>query len=286
MDRPVLIDSQDLLQHFLERHKGLEKLALDTETNSFYAYTPRICLIQLTTHTGDYILDPLAVRELSGLGILLADNKVEKIIHAAENDLAGLWRDFRFRVRNIFDTAIACRLLGRKRLGLSRILLEEFNVNHDKKLQRCDWQKRPLSEEQLAYAQLDTHFLIPLRDRLYQQLEEKGLWQTAAARFRRLENFQPKPLKTWDPNGYLHIKGCHSLPPASLETLKKLYRYRQRLARKRNKAPFRIMGNEVLLRLAREMPQNRHSLAKIKGLPVHFKGKNGAGLLRILRKST
>ena len=285
MRPPKLIATEPALDKFLERVSDASYLAVDSETNSFFAYKPRTCLIQISSRHEDFILDPLALKDLSPLGRLFSDSSVEKVFHAAENDLIGLKRDFRFRVRNIFDTAVACRILGRKRLGLARILSEEFEVCHDKKLQRCNWEKRPLTKEQLYYAQLDTHFLIQLRHRLDGQLLERNLKEVARERFAQLDNFREKPQRVWKPDDYLHLRGAEALPTASLQALKGLFSYRENLARKANKAPFRIINNETLMRLAREMPEDLTALKRIRGLPSRFKGKGAAKLLRIIRKS-
>ncbi len=285
MPAPKLIASQLELDESAEHISSESHLALDSESNSFYAYKPRTCLIQLSTEHGDYIIDPLVIEDLSPIGSILADPAVEKVIHAAENDLIGLRKDFKFRVRNIFDTAVACRLLGRKRLGLAGILFEEFGVQMDKKYQRCNWEKRPLSPEQLYYAQLDTRFLIRLRHRLHRRLQERNLTSLAQERFARLEKIRFKPERVWKADGYLRLKGAQELSAASRRTLKELFSYREYLARKTNKAPFRIINNEILLRLAREMPEDIPSLLQLRGLPSRFKGKGANKLLRIIKRS-
>ena len=285
MPAPKLIASQIELDELVEHISSVSHLALDSESNSFYAYKTRICLIQLSTEQGDYIIDPLVIEDLSPIGRVLADPAVEKVIHAAENDLIGLRKDFKFRVRNIFDTAVACRLLGRKRLGLAGILFEEFGVHMDKKHQRCNWEKRPLSPEQLYYAQLDTRFLIRLRHRLHRRLQERNLINLAQERFARLEKIRFKPERVWKTDDYLRLKGAQQLSAASRRTLKELFAYREYLARKTNKAPFRIINNELLLRLARKMPEDIPSLLQLRGLPSRFKGKGAENLLRIIKRS-
>ena len=49
----------------------------------------------------------------------------------------------------------------------------------DKKYQKADWGKRPLSREMLNYARLDTHYLLELRDSLQAELQERGRWDLA-----------------------------------------------------------------------------------------------------------
>jgi ribonuclease D len=285
MNSPKLIVTELDLEEFANHTSGTAHIAVDSESNSYYAYRPRTCLIQISTEHNDFIIDPLSLKDLSPLAHLFADPKVEKVLHAAENDLIGLKRDFRFTVRNIFDTAVACRLLGRKKLGLARILSEEFGFHLDKRFQRCDWERRPLSPEQLYYAQLDTHFLIKLRHRLHRQLQDQNVLSLAQNHFARLESFRAAAAKGWDPEGYLRLKGAEALSAASLKALKALFAYRERLARRTNKAPFRIINNECLVNLARELPTDHSALLQIRGLPSRFKGKSRNTLLRIIRES-
>lgn len=282
--KPRLISGPEEFQRLIGRLRKVDRLAVDTESNSFHAYRPRICLIQLSTEEDDYIVDPLALEDLEPLGEIFQEPAIEKILHACENDLTALYCDFRFSFRTIFDTAVAYRLLGHRRVGLATILAEELGVTTNKNLQRYNWEKRPLTGEQLAYAQLDTHFLIELRQRLHRRLLERDLWEAARRRFSHLEKTRPRPPKPWNPEGYLRLKGADTLPPASLRALRGLYAYRENLARKTNRAPFRIMTNEVLLRLARALPRDRAGLNAMHGLPSRFKGKAAEELLRVLGK--
>jgi ribonuclease D len=283
MNPPRLITRQDDLVSMAQALAREKHLAIDTETDSFFAYTPRVCLIQISCNQKDFLLDPLSLRDLSPLAPLLSDPAVEKILHACENDIIGLKRDFHLVVRPVFDTAIACSLLGRKQLALSRILAAEFGVTSDKKLQRCNWAKRPLSDEQLSYAQQDTHFLIELRHRLHRRLLDRDLWRAARERFRRLEELRLKPEKPPRPKSCLRLPGAKTLSPGSLQVLKALFAYRERLARKSNRAPFRIMTNDVLVRLARELPQDLSSLLRVRGLPRWFGGRSAQELLRLIK---
>jgi len=281
MNPPKLIATQREFDGFIEQISEAKHLAVDSESNSYFAYRPRICLIQISANNKDFILDPLTLKDLTGLGRILSDSSVEKIIHAAENDLIGFKRDYRFQVTNIFDTSVACRILGRKRLGLARILSEDFGIIMDKKYQRCNWEKRPLNPEQLYYAQQDTRFLIKLRDQLHGQLIESNLWHQAKQHFARLERIRVNPPR----DGYLRLRGAQQLSRTSSLVLKELFAYREHLARKTNKAPFRIMNNEFMVRLASKIPENKHDLLRVKGLPSRFRGKGATRLLRVIKRA-
>jgi ribonuclease D len=100
-----------------------------------------------------------------------------------------------------------------------------------------------------------------------------------------LEKIRFKAERIWQADDYLRLKGAQQLSAASRRTLKELFSYREYLARKTNKAPFRIINNEILLRLAREMPEDIPSLLQLRGLPSRFKGKGAKKLLRIIKRS-
>lgn len=283
---PVLvIHNQTDFSSLIEKLEQEAYLAIDTESNSFYAYYNRICLIQISTAEQDYIIDPFAVNNIAALGKIFADPSVEKIFHAAPNDIAGLKRDFKFSIQNMFDTAIAAKILGCSQLGLAKILYDYFEVSLNKKWQRHDWGRRPLRQEQLDYARFDTHYLIPLRHRLAAELQEKQLWETAKEAFGKACD-QHVQAKAFRPGDFLHICGAQALDKAGKRILKALYLYRENEARRRDRAPFRILTNDTLLRLAHQRPKNVQDFSKIKGIPRTLNNSRTAqSLVELIRKN-
>jgi ribonuclease D len=285
MNPLTVIDTPAHLQALVAELAGEPYLAIDTESNGYYAYFEHICLIQISTETCDYIVDPLGSGNLGGLGKLLADPTVEKIMHAASNDIAGFKRDFHFQISNVFDTALACKLLGIEQLGLSRIIQQRFGVVLDKKWQRCDWGRRPLSREQLEYARLDTHYLIALRHQLDQELRQGSLWDQAQEMFAKA-CAQEIPERIFDPYGFRRIRGFRTLNRAGKQVLQALHQYRDRRARQMDRAPFRILSNEVLLRMAIHHPLNLDELQKTSGLPRPYRnGRLAQELLQVLQEA-
>ena len=147
-------------------------IAVDTESNSLHAYKEKVCLIQFSTREEDFIIDPIAVGNLDILRPVFANQNIEKVFHAAEYDLIVLWRDFGWKVNNLFDTMVAARTLGWEKVGLAAILSKHYSVPINKKFQRADWAARPLNDDQLSYAQLDTHYLLRLRDYLEDKIRK------------------------------------------------------------------------------------------------------------------
>lgn len=113
--------------------------------------------MQFSTPKADYLLDPLALRDLSLLAPIFANPNIEKVFHAAEYDLICLRRDFKLTFANLFDTMQAARVLGYPAVGLDRLLGEKFNIKMDKRHQKANWAARPLTQDQIHYARLDTH---------------------------------------------------------------------------------------------------------------------------------
>ncbi|MDY7030823.1 MAG: HRDC domain-containing protein [Thermodesulfobacteriota bacterium] len=286
MDSFELIESYDELCRISDALKWQSQIGVDTESDGFHSYFEKLCLIQVSTSTCDIIIDPLVINDLTPLQEVLENPNIKKILHASSNDILAFQRDYGYRLRNLFDTAFAWSLLGHRRCGLAYVLQKEFQVEHPKKskYQRCNWAIRPLREDQLEYARLDTHHLIPLRHRLEEHLFREGLQDKAIEGFNQLEGVTFEPKKP-DPNAYLKIKGAKELDCKGKHVLKALCRFRDRVARNQNRSPFRIMTNESMLRLARTNPQSIEDLLQITGLPKHFKEHQANGLLAVIQRA-
>lgn len=241
-------------------------LAVDTESNSLHAYRERVCLIQLSTRSADYIVDPLAVTDLSPLKPLLASPRIEKVFHAAEYDVVTMKRDFGFTFVNLFDTMLAARILGYKAFGLSNLLEMHMTVRVDKSHQRDDWGKRPLSSSSLRYAQADTHYLPALRDILCAELTAAGHLAEAQEVFEELHNLQAAPERDFDPEGYWRIGQPNLLNRNAMIVLRELYLLREELAQARDCPTFKIFANKVLVDLALAAPSRLSELRYIKGM--------------------
>jgi ribonuclease D len=262
---------------------GESALAVDTESNSLYAYREQVCLVQISVPGTDYLVDPLALPELPGLGPLLADAKVLKVFHGAEYDLIVLNRDFGFRVTNLFDTMWASRILGWPAHGLAAILKTQFGVTLNKKYQRANWGLRPLPPEQLNYARLDTHYLLPLREILARELEANGRWPQAQHRFSKLVQTRWQP-KDFDPQGFWRLAGSRDLDDIGRGVLRELYLFRDQRAKAENRPPFKVLSNKALISLSESRPRNVRALPAIKGISQRMAHKYGRGLLAAIHR--
>ncbi len=152
LSSPVWVDSVPALERMVVDLQKYPMLGVDTESNSLHAYQERVCLIQFSTHSTDYLLDPFPFENLDLLAPLFANPSIEKIFHAAEYDVICLKRDYGFTFTNLFDTMLAARILGMQAVGLASILEAEFGISVDKKYQRANWGKRPIAQALREYA--------------------------------------------------------------------------------------------------------------------------------------
>jgi ribonuclease D len=260
---PIWVDSDSALQRLAALLSRESHLAVDTEANSLHAYQERVCLIQFSTQTADYLVDPLALDDLTYLAPIFSDPKIEKIFHAAEYDVLGLQRDFDFSFANIFDTMLAARTLGYKQVGLGNLLAEKFGVDVDKHNQKADWGQRPLTASLIDYARYDTHYLLALRNLLEAELHEKGRWELAHEDFLRscfVNNGKDnRPARgRWE-----RIDGRQDLTPRQRTILNELCLNREKLAERLNRPLFKVVDDRVLLKIAQAEPDSMEQLASL-----------------------
>jgi ribonuclease D len=216
------------------------------------------------------------------LGDILQNPDVEVVFHDADYDLRLLHQDYGWHVNRIFDTRIAAQLLGIKAFGLAALLEQFFGVKLDKKHQRADWSLRPLTQGMLDYAAQDTKHLLDLRDELKAKLEKLGRWEWAREEFDRLEGTK------WEDDdsslAFLRIKGARDLTRRELALLRELVPWRDSVAKEVDRATFRVMGNEVLLDIARTAPRTARELSTLKGMPRGILDRGAHAILEAVQR--
>jgi ribonuclease D len=281
---PRLVANQDDLTALLDQLRCEKILAVDTEAASFHRHKDQIYLIQVSTRDRTAVIDPLAVQDLSGLGALLADPGIEVVFHDADYDLRLFDLQHGFRATRLFDTRVAAELLNEPGLSLAALLEKHLGVQVDKRYQRADWSARPLTPAMLAYAAGDTAHLVALRDLLAERLTSSGRMAWA------LEEFEELTRVRWsnDPDrepGWLRIKGAKALPPRELAIVRELHHWREEVARRTDRAEFRILGNETLLAIARQAPATPEQLATIKGVGKETAERRGRAIIAAVRRA-
>lgn len=275
---PILVTQPQQLAAMLHRLMAEPAVGVDTESDSMYVYREKVCLIQFSIPGADYLVDPLAPGlDLAPLDRLFADACV-KVFHAAEYDVMCLKRDAGLRFRNLFDTMWAARILGWNQVGLAAILQERFGVNLDKRWQRYNWGRRPLEREALAYARLDSHYLLRLRDIQLRELASRGRLEEARETFDQVAAVAPAA-REFSADHFWHVKGAWDLSPHHQAILRELFIFRERVAQRRNWPPFKVMGDRTLLAVAQAEPHSLDDLSRLDGMsPLQIK-RYGSGVL-------
>lgn len=275
-----VIETPAALQEVAARLGQAPRIAVDTESNSLYAYREQVCLIQISIPGVNYLIDPLAVKDLSQLGPIFASTEIEKIFHAADYDLLVLYRDFGFTCPTLFDTMWAGRILGWPHVGLGDVLATHFNVRVNKRFQRYNWGERPLDPDALRYAWMDSHYLIALRDIQYQELVAKDRWEEAQEIFTYLTT-AAIPHNNHGDDHFWRIKGVHDLTLSEQKVLYQLYLWREKMAEKMNRPTVKIISDNRLIRLAHIQPHHHEELYAA-GLTSYQVQRFGSGLLKAL----
>ncbi len=279
----VWVDQPQELHKVIDELLSQDIVAVDTESNSLYAYQEQVCLIQFSTREKDILVDALALPDLSLLGPIFHSDKIIKVFHAAEYDLICLFRDHGFQFNFLFDTMIAARTLGYQKIGLGSLLEKYFDVHMDKKYQRANWGKRPLKPEMLEYARLDSHFLIPLAEILQKELRETSRWPLAMEDFERLTHDIHDTTES-DEEDFWKLRGARDLNSWQAAILKSVYQFREAQAEKQDRPSFKIFSHQALVDIASQAPESLEALKKLPSLNYRLVDRYGQGLINAVQE--
>lgn len=272
------------LKDTVRKIEGEPLIAFDLEADSMHHYREKVCLIQITSSTGTFVVDPLACPDIQMLKPIFADSSVCKIFHGADYDVRSLYRDFGIEIHNLFDTMIACQFLGETEFGLAAVLRKRFGVELDKRFQQADWSRRPIPGEMLDYAVKDTTYLIPLYHQLAAELRGKGRFGWVTEECELLSKVRAAERR--DDPLFLRFKGASKMSPSTLIVLEKLLRFREMEAERRDVPPFKVLGNEILKVIAERKPLTPAEMDGVTGLSPRLVDRYGAALLKIVADGT
>jgi ribonuclease D len=276
------IDRPERLAELVERISGELVLGVDTEAAGYHRYLDRLSLVQISTRDEHFLIDPLAIPDLSALAPVMANPDVEKIFHDADFDLRIMDRDAAMRVRGLFDTQIAAAFLGERQLGLGAIVERFLGIKLPKAYQRADWAERPLTEGMKEYAATDTAYLPQLRDALRARLEELGRMDWAREEFARRE--ETRYVESNEADAFLRVKGARDLPPRGLAVLRELHAWREAVAKERDQATFRVLGNQSLIAMSLNPPANAGQLPQVDGLSQGLADRRGRDIFAAIQR--
>ncbi len=278
------VDTPQKRRQALEDISGAPEVAMDTEYDSLRYFRDKLCLIQVGTEARTYLFDPLDGKfDFSFLGRICKNPAQVKILHAGDNDIRILKRDYGFEFKNVFDTQRAASLLGSELLALSTVIETYLGVslNKTKRLQRSRWENRPLTEEQIQYAVRDTAYLIALYRRMKPEIASRGLEEQARKAFTAVASARWSE-KAFDERSLRGIKGYQDLEDLQKRRLRALYRWRFERARETNTPRFMILSDQNLLEIARTGASSIRALEELCGLTSQKAELYGPEILEVL----
>lgn len=281
MPEASIVNNSETYQQMLAHLATQDTIAIDTESNSLHAYHERVCLIQLSSLTADFLVDPFVFRDLNDLGELFARTDIQKVFHAGDYDIGCLKRDFDLTFHNIFDTMLAATALSEPNLGFAALNEKYFDIFLDKKYQRANWGERPLKAEMLSYAQCDSHFLIPLRDALLPLLEAGNRLQLVLEEGEGMARLV-KPLEKHSEDIW-RVKGAQDLTPEALSLLDALNHARELIASKRDVPPFKVFSDRALIEIAQTQPHYIQELGLLPSLSENQVKRYGNQLMQTIQ---
>ncbi|MBR5690986.1 MAG: ribonuclease D [Verrucomicrobia bacterium] len=249
------VSKQGQLENLLKLIELAPWVSLDTEANSMYGYPEKVCLIQLSTESVDSIVDPLA-KGLDVTPLLKLLEKKPLIMHGADYDLRLLYKGYKFRPRQLFDTMLAGKLLGEESCGLASLCESYLGIHLIKKYQKADWGRRPIPQDYLNYAIKDAFYLNELKLRLEKRLLQCGRLEWHRQNCQRLIKDCTHPAKP-EPSREWRIGGCENFSRRELGILRELWYWREAEGIRNCRPLFFIMRPDLLVKIAKVAAANK-----------------------------
>ncbi len=277
-----LIETADALQEFYSENANVEWIALDTEFIGEKRFETLLCLVQVASPKGFYLIDPLKLPDIQLFLQLLENEAILKITHAGENDYRLLNQNFGIIPRNVFDTQIAAGFLGHGYpASYSRLIEKELNHSIDKGYAATDWEARPLKLKQLEYALSDVIYLYALYENLTRKMTKKGRAHWAKAEMFRWET----------PQYYVRDPHREALMNTLMNGLKeqkqifliRLYEWRRLEAQKSNVSKEMILPAKFIAPILRGIDGGKQALMDSRILPDKLIAQNWETFKNLLR---
>ncbi len=280
-----LIEDAKGLAKFAAENQGIEWMCFDTEFIGEKRFLTLICLIQIGTPKGFYLVDPLKVKDLQPIIDMLVDEKVLKIVHAGDNDYRLFNTHYGILPLNTFDTQMAASFIGYKHpVGFSKLVESELDIMVSKGYTVTDWEKRPFQPKQLKYALHDVVHLYDLWVKISKQLEKKGRLNWAYEEFKALED--PASYETDPYKEVLESNIVKSLRKREQVFLLRLMLWRTEEAQRRNHSKEMVLPSKYIGAIVRAVHSGLDALQTDRRLPDSMIGKFGKKFVELYEAPT
>lgn len=276
----ALIDRPEELAEVMEALASAPLVAIDTEFVRESTYYPKLCLAQLGTASLAACVDCLAPLDFGRLFGLLGDPERTWLLHSARQDLEVVLHYASVRPARLIDTQVAAALTGRPpQIGLQDLLAETLGVTLGKDFTRTDWSRRPLPDGALRYAIDDVLHLLPLWERLEQELIDLGRLDWLHEDCERLlrDGGAGDLLVIWG-----RLKNVQALDAQTQAAAMALVEWRETAAARLDRPRRWIMSDELLMRVAASRPATPERLAAVPEMPKRLAARSGVEIVAAL----
>ncbi len=260
-DQTFYIDSAQKFEDLLRKLSSQTIIGLDTEFISEGRYEPELCLVQLSTAEDIFIVDPIVLPDLEPMWELLAAPGREIVTVAARQEIKFCAKGAGAAPACVLDLQIAAGLLGYGYpLSHTNLCLRILNARVNGGESFTDWRKRPLRPVQLEYAADDVRYLLPMREKILASAQKMSRTNWVRGECDRLVKTVMREDERW------RISGSARLSRRQLAVLREVWRWRDRQARGLNVPVARVLGDSMLIEVARRSPATVDDLFSIRGL--------------------
>ena len=256
------VDSEDALKDVVTSVLSESRYAIDTEFHREKTYYPKLALVQIRWGNQTALIDPLAV-DPRGFARLF-NNDILAVFHAAQQDIEVLRHAALEAPKSIFDCQVAAGFVGFSTPSLATLVQAVKKISLSKGDRLTDWLRRPLTEQQCAYAADDVVHLFDLHDELTRQLSELGRidWVTDAC-----AELAIRPMGPQDPSdAWLKLKEARALKGNARGVVQALAKWREERAMRGDLPPRRVMSDMALLGISQKIPKSVEELANTRGV--------------------
>ncbi|MEZ6095551.1 MAG: HRDC domain-containing protein [Pirellulaceae bacterium] len=252
------------LEDFCQRNADAKIIGFDTEFVSENRYRPQLCLLQIATPDSLAIVDTIAINDISPFWQLICEQVETTVVHAAREEFLFCLREYGKRPRGLVDLQLAAAFVGHEfPAAYSSLAQKILNKRLGKGETRTDWRMRPLSKKQIHYALQDVEFLIPMHTELIGELKRLGrmdwYWQEIDAWQANLERTEREP--QWQ-----RLPGLTRLSRRDLAVVRELFLWRDAAAKTKERAPRRVLPDDLLIEIAKRGESQTNKLTAIRGL--------------------
>ena len=275
------IDCSEQLAEFCGKIQNAGYCAIDTEFVREKTYYPILALIQIASEKHLACVDPLVIDNFEPLVSLIQNPNLIKVFHSPSQDIEVLFQQFSHMPQPIFDTQLAAAVLGYDhQIGYADLVNQITGVKLEKKHTRANWNRRPLSQDEIDYAMDDVRYLLPVYQTLKTELENKKRYawiENDLIAMTSISNYQVETANLWR-----RLKGVQKLKGVELQIARYLCEWREQKAQQKNLPRRWIVKDDLIIDVARLKPSKLSDLDAIREVSEKFIQRYGDTLMRLV----